>query len=216
MKIEERFLRIADFNRLYMFQLIYKQLKKEGAVFIGEKEKTHIFLNDAIYEVSDPIYFKKHEKEIKNYKSFISYFYSFGGCYMSFILNGYYYYYQIDTNPFFNGLFKKIKINEKGEYVGNRYCYNEEEITSIDPEYIKMNKYRIFSPVSVQTLRRWAYDFYKNDFKKFLNMAECETITEKKRVFNLYNNGSHIERVKDKSINNVLIDKYTKKEKATF
>lgn len=41
--------------------------------------------------------------------------------YIGFVFDGYYYYFQVSDNPFFEHHFQKIKVNEDGSYVGEYY-----------------------------------------------------------------------------------------------
>lgn len=199
-KKKELFYRVCEYNRLFILNYCVNQLKKSKNFINVNKyvkkikfySRTDLFNGDVIY----------------NKQSFTTNNFSDYGLYLSFIYNNNYYYFQIDNNPFFEGIFYKITLLEN-KYVGRRYCYTEKDLFKEElRETIKINYFNgfeVFTKYSNKTLLKYAKIYYNDYFVKyFLNIREAERVSEKKRVSNYYNNGYHLERVYDNRQYNIF------------
>lgn len=105
--------------------------------------------------------------------------------YIRFVLNGYMYYFQIDDNPFFPHRYIKTKVVD-GKYSLNTYMDELAERTW-------MKRLERYARNTDECLERVAEDLYKT----LLDAEESEKYREEENriVPNIYNNGTHIEKV---------------------
>ena len=105
--------------------------------------------------------------------------------YIRFVLNGYMYYFQIDDNPFFPHCYIKTKVVD-GKYSLNTYM---DELT----ERTWMKRLERYVRNTDECLENVAEDLYKTllDAKDSEKYREEET----KVVPNIYNSGTHTEKV---------------------
>lgn len=104
--------------------------------------------------------------------------------YIRFVLNGHMYYFQIDDNPLFPHYYIKTKVVD-GKYSLNTYMDELERTWMERLEYLSRN--------TDECLERVAEDLYKT----LLAAEDSEKYREEeeRRVPNIYNNGTHIEKV---------------------
>ena len=105
--------------------------------------------------------------------------------YIRFVLNGYVYYFQIDDNPFFPHRYIKTKVVD-GKYSLNTYMDELAERTW-------MKRLERYARNTDECLEWVAEDLYKT----LLDAEESEKYREEENriVPNIYNNGTHIEKV---------------------
>lgn len=105
--------------------------------------------------------------------------------YIRFVLNGYMYYFQIDDNPFFPHYYIKTRVVD-GKYSLNTYMDELEERTW-------MKRLKRYVRNTDECLELVAEDLYKT----LLAAKDSEKYREEetKIVGNIYNNGTHTERV---------------------
>lgn len=134
------------------------------------------------------------------------------GLYCGFIINHNYYYYQLDDNSFFEGLFQRIKLDEGFFYVGARYVYTEIDLFKNNESLqsaIKINYFNGFDcwkKYSNKTLLKYARIYYKEYFTKyFLNINDAARVYEKRRVSNYYDNNYHYEKIYDNKEYDIFI-----------
>ena len=104
--------------------------------------------------------------------------------YIRFVLNGYMYYFQIDDNPLFPHYYTKTKVVD-GKYSLNTYMDELERTWMKRLEYLSSN--------TDECLKLVAEDLYKT----LLAAEDSEKYREEeeRRVPNIYNNDTHIEKV---------------------
>ena len=118
------------------------------------------------------------------------------GSSVSFEIDGTYYYVSFDDNPFFDFHYHKIKLNDKGKYVGEYYCDNFPKSWLVD------------SLLSHNVTEEELYAAAVNIMKTLFSMRYSERVrhTKRIRVSNIYDNGSHME----------IVDATDKKERAPY
>lgn len=190
-KTEKKYLRICEYNRLFIIVQLAKQLKKDGAIILesiySHKTKLNIqnyFVGNGLCDVSQEC----KAKIDKNYKS--GFFWVCGVCgwlTLDFILNGFYYSFSPNENQFLGGTYTKIKINDDGSYLYNRICKSFEDMN--DHEKNIYNGYALascgmgdnsFKIYSKNQLKRIAKRFYVTYFKDFIINGKPCTQTYKR------------------------------------
>lgn len=196
-KIELRYNKISGYNRKQILNNIKTKIINDGGKILkyGELFEIKAYTNDTNTEKA---------KQIENLPSIFSYGYGYGGDELKFILNGFYYEISYDENPFFPIIFRKIKINENGEYIGKRYCesnedYNEKSYNKNKTFVFSFGYDNLFKICTAEEIDELAQHHY-NQIKSFLfALPESEIYNDKKRVSNYYNNGYHYEKIFDKT-----------------
>ena len=112
--------------------------------------------------------------------------------YITFILNGKYYYMQFDENPFFDFFYQKTKVNERNERSRDIY------LEKLDKKWL----HDCFIMLSMQKPeiaedRKEAANIIFNILTS-AKESEKAIDTYRKRVPNYYNNGYHYETVREK------------------
>lgn len=104
--------------------------------------------------------------------------------YITFVYDGFYYYYQVDDNPFFDFYYRKTKLN------GNKYSRNV---------YLEKDKKEwvfdcLFSYECTQAERKEIANLI---FNYLVSAKESERYREKEKIMvpNVYNDGYHYETV---------------------
>ncbi len=107
------------------------------------------------------------------------------GSYITFELDGYFYYFQLDDNPFFDHFYRKAKVLEDGTYSGDACCENM-------PGGWKHNclfEYDCAKADIVET----AYEVF--NILTSADASEIRRSCHKVKVKNTYNDGTHYEVV---------------------
>lgn len=190
------------YNRAFILNYCLKQLKKDNksmqVITSNKDDKTKI-----IFRFKDGF----NEK-----KSFIAQgCCSWSALYSGFIVDQSYYYFQLDDNCFFEGLFQRIILDNEYNYTGARYCYTEIDLFKNNEslqQAVKINYFNNFDAwrtYSNKTLLKYARIYYKEYFLKyFLNIRNSEIVYEKKRICNYYSTGCHYENIYDKRKYNIF------------
>lgn len=182
-------------------KLVYQQYKQDHMTFynrsITEKIEKN---NDIIYAL------KRHNKsaahlekenaelekafELSKYETLESK-YTWGGISLAFALDGYYYTFDMDSNPFFPCYTKKIKLDESNSYVGDYYCESFDGVKSFIYD-------DIFSiSCSDESINNMAVELFNFIINSKLSQEVIER--NKKRVPNHYNSGYHYETITKRS-----------------
>lgn len=105
--------------------------------------------------------------------------------YISFVLDGMYYYYQVDDNPFFPFYYIKTEIREDGVYSKDA-CLEEDTKTWRHDCFFKFD----CSMDDIKEAANMIFDMLVQAKKSFIRIEYT-----KKRVPNYYNNGYHYEKI---------------------
>lgn len=192
------YLTTCEYNRSFILTYCMKQLEKNNSSF-------KLVHNHELVKL-----FNRNENGYNEKKFFCSRFVSWCSIYTGFIVNGSYYYYELDSNPFFEATFYRIVLDENNNYTGSRYAYKSNDLfTNYELETaIKINgfnNYSCYKQYSNKTLLKYARFYYENYFiKYFLNIRDSEHVYERVRVNNVYNRGYHYESIYDNKKYNIF------------
>ena len=218
-QIEEvsRFCRLSKYNQFRILEEVKKMLVNEGAVLLINQYQKMIEYTCISSDCREED-FKRKLQELKKIK-IINHDLNTGGC-LYFILNGYYYYISFDDNPFFPIMYKKIKIDDEGGYVGERYIYSTEELNEktfkkTGHSAISIAYDCLWGIMSEEDVAEVADDFYQKLKKYIIDGAEAQIVNEKKRVY-YSNNKYYYTYVFDDKKLNVLKDRYSKDKNAYY
>lgn len=116
-----------------------------------------------------------------------------------FVLDGIYYYFSMDDNPFFPAIINKIKLDSNNSYTGT-YCSD-----SIEKKPFLYDCIFSFNCCN-EDIKEMAYQLY--NFLLLAPMSKRYIEREKKRVPNLYNGGYHYETIvkKDNKVTQIEIE----------
>lgn len=106
--------------------------------------------------------------------------------YIGFILDGVYYEYSMDRNPFFNFYFRKIQVDENNSYSGDYYLENAKK------EWLYDCFFR-FDCSDADRLE--AANMIYNDLLNAPFTEKAPRATRRTRVYNLYDGGYHYENI---------------------
>lgn len=121
-----RWVKLCEFNRILTLAEIEKELIKLGAKILTNNAKQSVIFG--VYTNDDNPQKQKAIDEL----FLITRAYDTVGCGLSleFVLNGFYYSFEYDENPFFPITYQKIAIDSEGNYTGARYCYSSEDLNN--------------------------------------------------------------------------------------
>ena len=111
--------------------------------------------------------------------------------YISFVLGGIYYYFQIDSNPFFEHYFVKTPVVD-GCRASKDACLEE-----INTEWIFDSFFKACAPAEIAEDRREAANMIFNQLLA-ANCSKKAIDSRRVRVSNTYNSGYHYETIKSK------------------
>ena len=161
-----------------------------------EKATNNLKNNEHDEETTKKIkeYIEKNTKELNELKAinndFIELKYK---NYLTFIIDNFVYYIQLDENPYFPWYIikKPAEINENGEII-TRYNYYMEDLKK---DFIETydNIQSFYEPTNDKQITEIATRLL-NQVK---NRKCCEIVTSRKRVNNIYNNSYHFETIKE-------------------
>lgn len=161
-----------------------------------EKATNNLKNNEHDEETTKKIqdYIEKNTKELNELKEinndFIELRYK---NYLTFIIDNFVYYIQLDENPYFPWYIikKPAEINEKGEII-TRYNYYMEDLNK---DFIETydNIQSFYEPTNDKQITEIATRLL-NQVK---NRKCCDIVTNKRRVSNYYNNSYHYEYIKE-------------------
>ena len=103
--------------------------------------------------------------------------------YLNFYLNGFIYYVELNENPFFEHYILKERAEKsQGGYIVKFSHYMEK---------LELPTFSWYGYINEKNIKKIA----KKLFRTILDHKECEIIKTKKRVYNIYNSGTHLETV---------------------
>ena len=125
--------------------------------------------------------------------------------YISFVLDDIYYYFQIDSNPFFEHYYRKTPV------IDGRRCSRDAVGEEIRRDWIFDSLFRACAPSEIAEDRREAANMI---FNYLVSAKVCEKSIDSRRVRvrNTYNSGYHYETIKERERFEVLGWLETKKE----
>lgn len=125
--------------------------------------------------------------------------------YISFVLDGIYYYFQIDSNPFFEHYYRKTPV------IDGCRCSRDAVGEEIRRDWIFDSLFRACAPSEIAEDRREAANMI---FNKLLaaDFSEKRIDSKRVRVRNTYNGGYHYETIRERERFEVLDWLETKKE----
>lgn len=128
-----------------------------------------------------------------------------------FLLNGFFYEFEFDDNPFFPMHYSKIKVNEDGSYIGQRFGYTSDDK---EPDTLTNNMAydAIFRICDDQAIQDMAEHFVESLADYFANGKENDVVWDEVRVPNVYNNRTHKERKYNNSKCSIFTNDYVAKE----
>lgn len=106
--------------------------------------------------------------------------------YTSFILNGEYFYVQLESNPFLEFYFQRIEVDENKKYIGSYYLNEMQKNFVLDS---------LFSFTTNEIEIEKAFELFKNEV---MNLPKSKRVyeTKRKRVPNYYSGkGYHYENI---------------------
>ena len=112
--------------------------------------------------------------------------------YISFILNGLYYYFQVDDNPLFDFYIEKYPVNynkEKDEYIQEYDYYMitfEKDFFNYEKTWLDFLNDKEIEKMAIQL------------FNGLIKHRQSNMVYSKKRVNNIYNSGYHYESLAEK------------------
>lgn len=193
------FRKLNTYNRLRIISALEKLIEEKGGKILRSKYDHSIEIKCyAGIDASEEL-----QKKIESLPIITC----CGSLHLFFLLNGYYYSFEMDDNPFFPIHYKKIKVNNNGEYIGKRYIYTTDDNES-DTLEIHLCYDAIFKVIDDKVIEILARDFLKNLDGYFTKGKENSCYKEKKRVSNYYNNGYHYETIYDSTKCNIYENDY--------
>lgn len=161
-----------------------------------EKATNNLKKNEYDTETTKKIkdYIEKNTKELNELKAinndFIELKYK---NYLTFIINQYIYYIQLDENPYFPWYIikKQAETNENGEII-TRYDYYMEDLNK---DFIE--KYNNISSFYEPTNEKQITDIATRLLNQVKSRKCCDIVTNRRRVNNIYNNNYHYETIKE-------------------
>lgn len=218
MEIKKLYYNSCNFNQVRIIKELYKIIKENGGYIVSdwEKKKEKILyinrsVNDVLIENKKwlEVPKKDHYKTLtedqkKKIKSKIDLYNtakkmeetginkaeSFFDTYIQFYYKDYIYYYQFEKNPFFDYYFSKIPAESDLKQYYNYY------MEKIDEKY-KENKINA-NIWNLELKDKEAKKIALNIFNYLISARSNEIVTNKKRVYNLYDGGYHYEYIKEK------------------
>lgn len=126
-------------------------------------------------------------------------FVSWCGHSIQFVIDGIYYYFSMDSNPFFPASIRKIKLDTNNSYTGTYYTDSIEEKPFL---YDCIYNYNCCN----SDIKEMAYQMY--NFLIAAPMSKLYVDRQKKRVPNTYNGGYHYETIvkKDNKVTQIEIE----------
>ena len=206
--MKKLYLKNWEFNSYRILNEIRKEIEKKGGFLvnsyphISKKEKIKIYdrtfleaeretsanlaANPNLLEYNKKYFSHYYEALEKNYKSvkIVE-----NTSFLHFYYEGYIYYIQFDSNPFFPHYIQKQKAEKVNDEYITRYSYYLEDIEIDDLP-------------SFQYISDWEIKKHsKKIIEIILKRKESKKVTEKKRIRNYYNNSYHYENIlKQKTI----------------
>ena len=196
METIQRYGHLELYNRINVLKLVEKELAKRGAKILVPNYFKEVKLTVFTDEES-----KEHKEKVANLPP--TYFLGSDGFLaprLSFVLDGYFYDIQYNDNPFFPINYEKIKVDDEGKYVGQRYRYDNDDPIGIRWEKTKASRFsfaydRLFCINTVDQLGELA-NFHLSQITDFLIKGpESARYRDKKRRSCYYNGKRHWEYI---------------------
>lgn len=202
MKTVQRYANKSKYNRARIIEEIKKYIVADGGTVLHANCAQKITLSPSAAS-GDEEFAKQPPVE----------YFGFDGCgglpNLEYIKDGYFYYIEYDENPFFPIHFRKVKVDESGNYTGIRYTSTSDEVNIRSWKNSRTLMFTlgydgIFKTCDDSEIEEMAQFHYRQIKEVVEGGAESGTIFDKKRIPNYYNSGYHYERVFDKSQINIF------------
>ena len=160
------YLSLNNFNRIRVLNEVKKIIIKNGGRVLKRGELVEVQATPQNFCTDD----NEKIQALKNTRGFYS---DFGNFVLAFMYNGFYYSIYHDKNPFLPVAFLKIKVNNKGEYAGERNCITSDQI----PFYFSYKN--LYEACTNKDIYDMAQDYYKQLKNTIFKMDESETLNSK-------------------------------------
>lgn len=200
--MKKLYLKNWEFNSYRIINEIRKEIEKKGGVLVDnfphilkrekikiydrtfleaeQKTESNLASNPNLLEYNKKYFSHYYEALEKNYKKvkIVE-----NTSYLHFYFEGFIYYIQIDSNPFFNHYIQKEKAEKVNDEYITKYSYYLE---NLDVGFLPTCEFLTDAEIKKHS---------KKLLEIILNHKECAKVHTKKRVSNYFNNGYHYETI---------------------